>query len=242
LVAANAGRFLYKAHVASFRAAVNPPARDRFLGLLRQAVLGGTLVKLTLGKPAGADPTLRNLYLRPVLLKAGPRYALVWRHATKDVTKNLVAEDALRLLEPMIGSDFQDAHLFSTTQTAQLETGKGKPSLKVSAGTGGAKTSGDNDRPKVRALDARTPWLRALGVTDDRGRPVSAMADKFRQIEKFAELLGHLLREARLPADRRLRVFDMGCGKGYLTFAASEMLGEGADVCGIEARGDLVYL
>jgi SAM-dependent methyltransferase len=66
------------------------------------------------------------------------------------------------------------------------------------------------------------------------------MADKFRQIERFAELLGHLLKEAPLPADRRLRVFDMGCGKGYLTFAASELLGERAEVCGVEARADLV--
>ncbi len=221
---------------------MNLSGRDRFLALLRQAVLADALVKLTLGKPAGADPTLKNLYLRPVLLKAGPRFALVWRHATKDVTKNLGAADALRLIEPMIGSDFLDAHLFTTSQTAQLETGKGKPSLKISPGSGGARSPADNDRPKVHAIDAKTPWLRALGVTDAGGRPVSAMADKFRQIEKFAELLGHLLREAPLPAGRRLRVFDMGSGKGYLTFAASEMLGERAEVCGVEARADLVDL
>jgi SAM-dependent methyltransferase len=66
------------------------------------------------------------------------------------------------------------------------------------------------------------------------------MADKFRQIENFAEILTHLIDEAPLPRDRRLRVFDMGCGKGYLTFAACELLGEGADIVGIEARGELV--
>jgi len=66
------------------------------------------------------------------------------------------------------------------------------------------------------------------------------MADKFRQIEKFAEILGHLIKEAPLEEGRRLRVFDMGCGKGYLTFAASDLLGERADVCGVEARADLV--
>ena len=52
--------------------------------------------------------------------------------------------------------------------------------------------------------------------------------------------LWHLLKEAPLPGDRRLRVYDMGCGKGYLTFAASELLGDRAEVCGVEARADLV--
>ncbi len=68
------------------------------------------------------------------------------------------------------------------------------------------------------------------------------MADKFRQIEKFAELLGHLMREVPLTPERRLRVYDMGCGKGYLTFAACEMLGPRAEICGVEARGELVEL
>jgi SAM-dependent methyltransferase len=216
--------------------------RDGFVGMLREAVLGGSLVKLTLGKPDGRDPTLGNLFVRPVALKSGPRFAFVWRHATRDITKNHGAEDALRLLEPMIGSDFLDAHLFTATQSAQLETGPGKATLRVMAIGGETKRPAGNDRQKSRAISATAPWLRALGVTDGQGRPVAAMADKFRQIEKFAELLGHLSKEAPLPAGRRLRVFDMGCGKGYLTFAASELLGERADVCGVEARADLVEL
>ncbi|HNC24443.1 MAG TPA: methyltransferase, partial [Opitutaceae bacterium] len=69
-------------------------ARTRFLEQLRSAVHDGTLVKLTLGKHRGADATLQNLFVRPVTLKSGPHLAFVWRHATRDVTKNLVAADA----------------------------------------------------------------------------------------------------------------------------------------------------
>jgi SAM-dependent methyltransferase len=219
---------------------MKPSGRDQFVGLLREAVLGGSLVKLTLGKPGGKDPTLGNLFVRPVVLKTGPQFAFVWRHVTRDISKNHGAAEALRLLEHLIGSDFLDAHLFTTTQSAQLQTGPGRSRLRVrDLGSASAAPIG-HDRQKNRAILAGAPWLRALGVTDGRGQPVSAMADKFRQIERFAELLGHLLREAPLPLDRRLRVFDMGCGKGYLTFAASELLGERADVCGVEARADLV--
>jgi hypothetical protein len=219
---------------------MKPSDRDEFLGLLGEAVSGGTLVKLTLGKPSGADRTLLNLFVRPVNLKAGPRLAFVWHHATRDVTKNHEAAEALRLLGPMIGSDFLDAHLFTTTAGAQLETGSGAPRLRVTSQARAKAPIAGNDRKKTRPIPAGAPWLHALGVTDAGGRPAAAMADKFRQIEKFAELLGSLVKEAPLPPGGGLRVFDMGCGKGYLTFAASEMLGERAQVCGVEAREDLV--
>ncbi|MEY3608039.1 MAG: hypothetical protein RLZZ447_827, partial [Verrucomicrobiota bacterium] len=64
---------------------VSPP-RERFLGLLRAALTEGSLTKLTLGKPGSADPTLRNLFARPVQLRDGPRICLIWRHDTREVT------------------------------------------------------------------------------------------------------------------------------------------------------------
>jgi SAM-dependent methyltransferase len=219
---------------------MKPSGREQFMGIVRDAVVGGSLVKLTLGKAAGADSTLRNVFVRPVLLKSGPRLAFVWRHSTKDVTKNFGAQEALRLLESLIGAEFLDAHLFTTTESAQLETDHGKERLSLRPADRAHAVPSGNDREKRRAIPADAPWLRALGVTGTHGRPVAPMADKFRQIENFAGILGHLISEAHLPKDRRLRVFDLGCGKGYLTFAAAELLGEKADVVGVEARGELV--
>jgi SAM-dependent methyltransferase len=219
---------------------MNPPGREHFLGLLRDAVLGGSLAKLTLGKPSGSDSTLKNLFVRPVELKSGPRFSFVWRHATKDVTKNLGAEEALVLLDSLVGTQFLDAHLFTQTQSAQLETGSGKPRLSLKPACKTVVPVRGNDRVKRHAIRADAPWLRALGVTGGHGRPVGAMADKLRQIQNFAEILTHLIGEAPLPSGRRLKVFDMGCGKGYLTFAACELLGDRADVVGVEARGELV--
>jgi hypothetical protein len=82
---------------------MKPSGRDQFMDLLRDAVRSGSLEKLTLGKPSGRDPTLSNLFVRPVALKAGPRFSFVWRHTTKDVTKNHDIEGTLSLLETLIG-------------------------------------------------------------------------------------------------------------------------------------------
>jgi SAM-dependent methyltransferase len=72
------------------------------------------------------------------------------------------------------------------------------------------------------------------------------MAAKFKQINRFVELLAPLVQEASLPVDRPVEVADMGCGKGYLTFAAWQHLHDvaktSAHVRGIELRPELVEL
>lgn len=221
---------------------MNLPARDQFMDDLREAATGGTLVKLTLGKPAGADKTLVNLFVRPVTLKSGPKLAFVWRHKTRDVTKNHDAAEAIGLLDSLIGADFLDAHLFTTSRSVQLETGRGEPRIHTKVLERPPAPEAGNDREKSRPIAPTTPWLRSLGVTDDKGRPLAPMTDKFRQIEKFAEILRHLLNESELAAKDGVTVYDMGCGKGYLTFAATELLGAKGKVVGIEARPDLVEL
>lgn len=222
-----------------------PNARDRFLELLRPAVREGALVKLTLGKPHATDPSLRNLFVRPVALKSGAHFAFVWRHATCDITKNFPPEDSLAQLEPLIGGAFLDAHLFTATQHAQLECQPdGAARLKVSPVSNpiSPPPRAAHDRAKSHLIAADAPWLRALGVTNDRGQPREGMADKFRQIQKFAELLTHLLDEAGPGRDGPLRIVDMGAGKGYLTFALAALLGPRAEVRGVEARPELVAL
>jgi SAM-dependent methyltransferase len=231
-----------------------PPSssRDRFLELLRAAVQEGTLAKVTLGKYRGGDPSVKNLFVRPVALKAGPQFAFVWRHATRDITKNHSAPEALRELARLIGADFLDAHLFTATESAQLETkSDGSARLKIKpAALGVAKSvaSQSHDRTKSHLIPADAAWLRALGVTNERGQPREGMTDKFRQIQKFAELLSHLLDEAfpdwRQPRDASppLQIVDMGSGKGYLTFALAAVLGDRAQIRGVELRPELVGL
>ncbi len=233
-----------------------PDARPRFLSLLQSAIRDGTLVKLTLGKHRGADATLHNLFVRPVSLKAGPHLSLLWRHATRDITKNHPPAEALALIEPLIAGDFLDAHLFTPVHTAQLETRPdGTVRLSVKTATVAPAPAADgHDRAKSHLIAGDAPWLRALGVTNDRGLPREGMAHKFRQIQKFTELLAQLLAEADLiepdsarshehqRVDSVLRIADMGCGKGYLTFALAAHLGSNADVTGIESRPELVHL
>ncbi len=217
--------------------------REEFLALLQDAVKTGAWPKLTLSRHRGADASLKNLFVRPVSLKAGPRLSFLWRHATQDIAKNHTFEEGLALLGPLIGGDFLEAHLFTGSQAIQLECRPdGTYRLRRSPQQAGAPAEGSHDRPKAHPIPADSGWLQALGITGPTGKPREGMAPKYRQIQKFTELLSHLLAEAALSGEGPVRVTDMGSGKGYLTFAVSALLGERSRVLGIEARPELVEL
>ncbi len=219
-----------------------PSAKDRFIILLRQSVEEGSLQKMTLGKYQGAEPDLKNLFVRPVALKAGPHLSLVYRYATRDITKNYLNAEGLVLLEGLIGTDFLDAHLFTPAQTAQLAgnpDGSGRLHLKTANAALPSPPSG-HDRTREYLIPSDAPWLTALGVTNEKGVSREGMAAKFRQINRFVELISHLSEDAPLPTDRAFEVVDMGCGKGYLTFATAAFFGTRARVTGVESRPELV--
>src|SRR5205814_9184653 len=150
----------------------------------------------------------------------------VFRHATRDVTKNFSAEEGLAQIKARLGSQFRTANLFTTGQSAQLELRDGRPPrLTLGPPVHRPPLDKAHDRAKKRFIDpTRAPWLHALGVTTREGRICAALEAKFRQINRFVELLQSLLRESRLIEADSLSLVDMGCGKGYLTFAARELL------------------
>ena len=221
--------------------------RTRFLAKLDASLRAGAFVKLTLSEYRGAEAGLRNLYGRPVELRDGPHVSLVWRYATRDVTKNVPVGEVAAALGKLLGAEFGRAHLFTTTGDWQLQcdaAGEGK--LKASRPVFAVAPAPEHDQKKRPALAMEhAPFLRALGVTSATGEARPGMADKLRQIQRFVEILGHLTDDSPLAGRRELRVLDMGAGKGYLTFATAAFFrdrGVDADITGVEARAELVEL
>jgi hypothetical protein len=213
--------------------------RERFFEKLREALASGTFVKLTLSEPA--DPELRNLYARLVELRDGRRMQFVWRYRQRDVTKNLELAEAMAALEEQLARAFARAYIFTTTGDWQWE-GPSDGQLKAKRPKFSAAPTLEHDKPKVKAL-AHAPWLTQLGVTAPDGTARPGMSDKLRQIERFAEILGHLVEGGPLRTAKTVTMADLGAGKGYLTFAAHDFFqrrGVEIQTTGVELRTELV--
>ena len=74
-----------------------------------------------------------------------------------------------------------------------------------------------NDKQKNRILTGAEPFLIHLGVSDANGRVHDKKQAKFRQINRFLELIRDV--EDHLPQDGPLHISDLCCGKSYLSFA-----------------------
>ncbi|MDO7910951.1 SAM-dependent methyltransferase [Pseudomonas sp. 22-AL-CL-001] len=229
-------------------ASSTPDARDRFLAVLAAALDGQHLSKLVLARHVGADESLQRIIAKPVRIKEQDCLSLVYRHQTRDITRNLPTAQALEAIAELLPGSFRNAHLFSDDGETQLTfSKKGKPMLQQhGAPVAREQASTGHDREKKRYLDLARPFLRDLGVTDAQGALIPSMSRKWKQINKFIEVFDHALANAPLAADQALKVADFGSGKGYLTFAIHDYLcdrlGRPAQVTGVELRQDLVTL
>ena len=229
------------------------PAPEQFIALLGAALDSGVFTRLVLSKHEGPEPDLQRVTVRRVTIAGRPQLSFVYRHATRDVTKNHADVDGIELVRSLLGTAFKHAHLHTSAQEVQLRfSKKGQATLQrgrppVAQQPMPAVAPPAHDREKHRPVDIGRPFLAALGVTDERGRLVPAMARKWRQINKFVEVFGHAYAGSPLAAKSGpVRVLDFGAGKGYLTFALHDhlrgTLGRNAQVTGVELREDMVQL
>ncbi len=101
-----------------------------------------------------------------------------------------------------------------------------------------------HDRLKNVALSPSSKFFQKLGVSNADGKPLIGMASKLRQCQKFVEIVGSLVDNVSTVTKSRIRVIDMGCGRGYLTFSLHSYLsskyGE-VQSQGIDQRPKLIH-
>lgn len=220
---------------------------EKFIGELTRSLSGGTFVKLSLGNYKGTDAHLQKMLVRLVNTKKGTRLYFLYRGDTRDTAKNFDFDTGIGLIAEALDTGFLSAHLFTTENDLQLEIGKkGKSRLNIAKPTIKTVPSLDHDREKVAQVDVGSFYLTALGITDDTGRVRDKQQDKWRQINKFVEVLASLVEKSALRDKSTLRIVDMGSGKGYLTFAAYDHFkntrGIDVSITGVDTKFQLVEL
>ncbi len=215
-------------------------AATEFLQAFHQSLADASFVKASFGNYQGQEDALKNILIKKTVIKREEKLSFTYRYKTRDIVKNYDMSEGLERMETAL-ADFFAATLFTTRHDFILEHRQKKTSLLTRPPTSKAPADTAHDRTKNRVIEAKDKsYLHHLKITDANGEVYKNAQDKFRQINKYIEILAPLL-----PVKDTLSIADMGSGKGYLTFALYDHIissGRSAAVTGVEYRPDMVDL
>ncbi len=220
---------------------------EKFISNLATSLHEETFVKMTLGNYRGSDAHLQKLLIRLVKTTKGTRLFFLYRYDTRDTAKNFEFNSGFQIIRNALGTDFFSGHLFTTENDFQLDIGKkGKSRLNIGKPTFAVKPDLEHNREKQIQIDPNAFYLKALGITTDRGDIRAKQQDKWKQINKFIETLDKLIENSLLNDKQKIKIVDMGSGKGYLTFATYDFFKNtrkiDVEVIGVDTKEQLVRL
>jgi hypothetical protein len=215
---------------------------EPFSEVIQTSIAADEFVKITLSKPIRKNDGLRNVYVRLILIQEELKMSFTYHHKTNDQVKNYGIAEGIEVLQEFLVSTFRTAVVFTLKEDLQVFVSKKKVvSCKKGIPSFTNKPPVTHDKPKEKRAELGA-YLRYLGITDADNNVIPKMADKFRQINKYLEIMEGLISNAKLP--KQVQIVDMGSGKGYLTFALYDYLvvqrKMEVTITGIELRKELV--
>lgn len=219
---------------------------QQFFIKLQIAIDKKELIKLQLTGKRNQTSDMKKVIITAVELKKGYFLNFVYRHNTKDITKNFEMAEGIGLIEKHMEADFVNAEIITLSEVLNLIIlPNGKALLKTTDSAIQKPVTFMHDRVKERLVQTSDNiYLRELGITNANWEVRREMSDKYKQINKYIELLAPYLTD--FPDADNIHIADMGSGKGYLTFAlhdyVTNSLKLNARTTGVEYREDLVSI
>lgn len=161
--------------------------------------------------------------------------------------KNVSKAELLNLVNVWLDNNMRQVLLRTTEKDITiLISKKGTATVKVKENIGDKKLVKDlsHNREKEYILKEGilVPFLADLGVMTMEGKIVRSKYDKFKQINRFLEMIEDII--PSLHKDRELTILDFGCGKSYLTFAMyyylKELKNYDISIIGLDLKKDVI--
>ncbi len=178
------------------------------------------LTKLTLSK--SADPAVLRAVGRLIQIK-GALYLALERFCAdgKAIQQNIPAHEAAQVIADLVPGQFQAMNILTPNGNCEVKVSKkGKITvLDRIKRAQSAPVALEHNRRKQYILpdDAPVDFLVELGVQDENGRIFDKKRSKFRQINRFLEIVSDV--EGSIISGDELYILDLCCGKSYLSFA-----------------------
>lgn len=195
-----------------------------------------------------SNPSAKSELVKKIIVEKKKDGYQIAKYTDKQVFhENVAAGDVTsRMAELTFGSYRQVNGMSKEKEHIILISKKGACNYKVKKlATGivkaGTETAHNRKKNYILQEGMQIAPLVDMGVFTKDGKVVNAMYDKYKQINRFIEILDDEIAKAKLT---KLNVIDFGCGKSYLTFVVyyylTEVLGLTVHMIGLDLKADVI--
>lgn len=163
---------------------------------------------------------IEKVKIEPVKIKGQVLYQIEYFDGKQVKHENVPAVGTIEKVEILLRENFLQGMFFCGTGDYQvLISKKNKVKvLKKKASREKKAVLGHNRQKNYIIQDGQAcDFLIALGVMDGEGHVKKSRYDKFRQLNRYLEIIQSSIKT--LNKEEKIRIIDFGCGKAYLTFS-----------------------
>lgn len=220
--------------------------KERISQIIKNAAEGGIIKKIVFSKPV--DKSIIRAVSAPMMLSGKKVFQVeTFTCDNKAHHKNLDFERAPEYLADMSLDGFMQTNIITVAGECEVKRSKSGSVYignKIKSGAAVKLDISKHNREKKHILDPYMGefFLYKLGITDKNGRIHDKMQAKYRQINRFLETVSDI--EASLTRERPIIVYDLCCGKSYLSFALyfylEKILGLKVEMTGADLKRDVI--
>lgn len=204
--------------------------------------LASKVKKLAFSEKKQKDSEYSKITVRPFASKKGTMWQLEKYKNNQVFHENMTEKDFLLWLEADAGTLFKQCCLTAEGTTVHYTLFDDKIKRKVTGNAVTAKVQSHNkEKEYILKQGENIPALVDLGVFSSDFKIIKSKYDKYKQINRFIEIVDDAFR--KLGKDS-ITILDFGCGKSYLTFIIyhyfTVIRGIKATVIGYDLKEDVV--
>ncbi|MCD5380746.1 hypothetical protein LR004_02360, partial [Candidatus Gracilibacteria bacterium] len=98
--------------------------KNIFIELLERSLLNNDFLSIKISKATDKNSAYKNLFIKKILLKEENNLNFVFNNKTQDITKNYNNQEAILVIDGLLGIDFKNAVLFTENSDITLSYNK----------------------------------------------------------------------------------------------------------------------
>ena len=202
-------------------------------------------IKIVLSK-ALPNSEISKITIEPVLIKDRLMYQCALQVSAQVKHENVRTEDLCEKIVDWFGDLFEQLLVRTTVEDrtfyANTDGSIGVSKQKHSKPLIQKVVAHNRQKEYLLQDGTPVPFLIELGVMTPEGKVRAAKYDKFKQINRYLEMVADCV--DALPKDRPLTIIDFGCGKSYLTFAVhyffSQLRKTQVKIIGLDLKAEVI--